>query len=81
MPQIIQKLANSKDSLRSQSHRTSTALCEKAGGAVVEGGQVDSGAVSVLGCLGAQERKGVGAFMQKPTVKFHTANSQSLAAG
>lgn len=35
-------------------------LCEKAGGAVVEGGQVDSGAVSVLGCLGAQERKGVG---------------------
>lgn len=32
-------------------------LCEKAGGAVVEGGQVGSGAVSVLGCLGGQERK------------------------
>lgn len=35
-------------------------LCEKADGAVVEDGQVGSGAVSVLGCLGAQERKGVG---------------------
>lgn len=48
MPQIIQKLANSKDSLRSQSHRTSTALCEKAGDAA-----------DVLDCLGAQEREGV----------------------
>ena len=31
--------------------------CGKAGGAVGEGGQVGSGAVSVLGCLGGQERK------------------------
>ena len=60
MTQIVQKLADSKDSLRSQSQRVGAVLCEKAGGAVVEGGQVDSGAVSVLGCLGAQERKGVG---------------------
>lgn len=49
MTQIIQKLADSKDSLRLQSHRTGPVPCENA-----------EDAVGVLGCLGAQERKGVG---------------------
>ena len=48
MTQIIQKLADSKDSLSSQSHRVGAVPCENAGDAV-----------SVLGCLGGQERKGI----------------------
>lgn len=48
MTQIIQKLADSKDSLRSQSHRAGAVPCKKTGDAA-----------DVLDCLGAQERKGV----------------------
>lgn len=70
MTQIKQKLADSKDSLRSQSHRAGAVPCKKTGDAA-----------GVLDCLGAQEREASTAFMQYPTVKFHTANSQSPAAG
>lgn len=48
MTQIIQKLADSKDSLRSQSHRAGAVPCKKTGDAA-----------DVLDCLGAQERGGV----------------------
>ena len=49
MPLKVQKLADSKDSFRSQSYRSGAVLSEKAGDAV-----------GVLGCVDAQERKGVG---------------------
>lgn len=48
MTQIIQKLADSKDLLRSQSHRAGAVPCKKTGDAA-----------DVLDCLGAQEREGV----------------------
>ena len=48
MTQIIQQLADSKDSLRSQSHRAGAVPCKKTGDAA-----------DVLDCLRAQEREGV----------------------
>ena len=62
-------MADSNYLSRSPSRRTGTVLYEKACGAVAEGGQVGSVAVDVLGCLGAQERKGVSGVHAVPDGK------------
>ena len=81
MTQIIQKLANSKARLGLKASEPARYFAKRLAAPLLRVARLAVVPLAFSAAWARRSERASAAFMQKPTVKFHTANSQSLAAG